>query len=812
MTNVSYHQPFANYPSQKGHEQNWEILAKEIAASRDTVINQSGSCDTQEQTNSKNQKTGELIIIGSGIEAVGFTTHDEKLIQTADKVFYCVADPATVVWLKALRPDAYDLYVLYDDTKVRYTTYMQMTEALLYYVRQGQKVVGVYYGHPGIFVLSSHRAIKIARREGYQAIMRAGISALDTLCADLGVDPSQPGMQTFEATDMLIRSRIPDTSLHVVLWQVGLIGELGYRRSGYINGNLSVLIEYLQKHYGEDYPVTNYIASRYPGIEPTIEVYTLQQLHDPEIQSKVTGISTFYIAPQKAAIADVAMMERLGMIKPETIQGKNETLLRQIDQYGDREMAAFKHFKNFKIPKGYHWQEDTAAARFILALRDDMALRETYCQNPERTIAENHFPGLSDREKILLSNRNAGSLQLAAKGINDPFPLNQAFIKDLFCQKNLAKSLRQTINQVHRSVLTPTLEQWSEEQVYTINWQRLGKDFDVFTRRYLYPWSGVYLSHHPQYLIVILGSKRRSQHNRVYINETLIHNIRFQQGKIQWSTKDGNPHNGYVHVDIAPNGNRRLAGTIWAEDVSVPANYNFVASFINPNPLSLCRFIGDYKTEFPDTTISLRLNRSSHQVPKIDGYRNNVLLETSIEINENGLKIDDFQIPFRAIQPQSSLSQSFWANYRVRAIQGKNRSLHWFDLTDGHLKIDDQFVGQQSFSDNQLSWSAGPANFATGSLNFLIDPISLLPMCYGNIARDRQSEQVSLTGMEPVPENYRLREEQPAFGLPLWAWKCLLGIMYESSQKGGLFLWNTWEQNQYAYQVLQKTLSKIKTF
>lgn len=48
---------------------------------------------------------------------------------------------------------------------------MQMTEAQLYWVRQGLNVV-VSYGHPGIFVLSTHRAIILARREGHKAIMK----------------------------------------------------------------------------------------------------------------------------------------------------------------------------------------------------------------------------------------------------------------------------------------------------------------------------------------------------------------------------------------------------------------------------------------------------------------------------------------------------------------------------------------------------------------------------------------------------------------------------------------------------------------
>ena len=58
------------------------------------------------------------------------------------------------------------------------------------------------------------------------------MSALDTLCADLGVDPAHPGLQTHEATDALVRQRALDTSLHVILWQVGVIGESGLPPSG----------------------------------------------------------------------------------------------------------------------------------------------------------------------------------------------------------------------------------------------------------------------------------------------------------------------------------------------------------------------------------------------------------------------------------------------------------------------------------------------------------------------------------------------------------------------------------------------------
>ena len=320
------------YPTAKQHQKNWEELAKGIASTKDRVR------EIAPGEIPPNSQKGSLTILGTGIETIGITIGDKKLIKNADKVIYCVADPVTVAWLNRLRPDALDLYVLYGEDKVRYVTYMQMAEAQLYWVRQGLNVVCLFYGHPGIFVLSTHRAIMIARREGYRATMKANVCALDTLCADLGVDPCNPGLQTYEATDALIRQRFIDTTANVVLWQVGLIGEAGYRRQGFLNNNFSYFVNWLQGIYGEDFPVTHYIGSRYPTIDPLIEIYKLSELHDPAIQSKINGLSTFYIPPKDTVQADRKICLDIGMITQNQSIAIPKTPLREIAKYGPREM------------------------------------------------------------------------------------------------------------------------------------------------------------------------------------------------------------------------------------------------------------------------------------------------------------------------------------------------------------------------------------------------------------------------------------------------------------------------------------------
>lgn len=104
---------------------------------------------------------------------------------------------------------------------------------MLIHLRKGKYVVGVFYGHPGVFVAPSHRSIDIARKEGYTAKMLPGISAEDCLLADLNIDPSLPGCVTYEATDLLLRNRPLNPSSHLILYQVGCVGIKDFNFSGF---------------------------------------------------------------------------------------------------------------------------------------------------------------------------------------------------------------------------------------------------------------------------------------------------------------------------------------------------------------------------------------------------------------------------------------------------------------------------------------------------------------------------------------------------------------------------------------------------
>jgi hypothetical protein len=806
-----FREPFAEFPTRSDHEQRWLELAAAIAARRTEISEDPGA------SNGRSAK-GQLIVIGSGIEEVSFTGGDERLLRDADEVFYCVADPATSVWIKALRPDAYDLYVLYDDSKLRYVTYMQMSEAMLYFVREGRRVVAVYYGHPGIFVLSTHRAIQIARREGHRAVMRAGISALDTLCADLGVDPSHPGMQTFEATDMLIRRRRLDTSVHLVLWQVGLIGELGYRRQGFFNRGFSLLLDYLEASHGPDHEVINYTGSRYPGIDPVIVRHTVSSLRDPATQQTVTGISTFYLPPKEAVAADPRLLEELGLMKPGQSPKAPTSAIRQIARYGAREMKAFDDFARFRVPTGYHWQEDTVAARFLLALRDERALREQYEHDPSAALAGWAAAGLGPGEQALLARREAGLAQIAAKGLlgnRDRDRENERMLSALLAHRSQARDLLRRVRAAGDADGSQALERWSTEHDFRANWDRVPADLGRLLRSSLAPWTGLFVASEREVSVFVLGSQGPLSADRVFVDGEYITGAVYERGVLLWRAEDGNPTSGHLRTDLATRGERRLVGMIWPAGKR-PRSEDRIVAVGHPLPAACAASIaGAYHGQDPegrsvDVLVTPRLEDP-------DGPDMQVLVDGRPStgpprIQADSFEVDDIRVPLAHAVQSGSLPDDLVGSYALRVSQSNGSRLVALELQTDSLSLDGRVPIEVTHHGRVSSWSGGPLALAQGSVTAVLDPITLRPMLYGRGRSAQGATSLALAGMVPVTAEERSAlADHPRLGFVPWTWRHLVGIASDASSSGGLFLWHRWDMAAVALQMLQAALREAQT-
>jgi uncharacterized protein YabN with tetrapyrrole methylase and pyrophosphatase domain len=256
-------------------------------------------------------RRGSLVCVGVGMTLGSHITPlSRSYIEKADVVFTALSDGIIELWLAKMNPDVRSFQSLYKEGKSRADTYREMVDAMLTEVRAGKQVCGAFYGHPGVFALPPHKAIAIARKEGYRAHMEPGVSAEDCLYADLGFDPGRYGCQHYEASQFMFYRRRIDPSAYLILWQIGLAGDQSFARFSTSAQYRQVLVDILGRDYDLSHEVILYRAATLPMHEPRMERLPLGKLPVADVGMH----ETLVIPPARPLEPDLSIRERLSAL------------------------------------------------------------------------------------------------------------------------------------------------------------------------------------------------------------------------------------------------------------------------------------------------------------------------------------------------------------------------------------------------------------------------------------------------------------------------------------------------------------------
>jgi len=239
------------------------------------------------------------------------TPECRSAIVASDIVFYVVPDSLTAHMIEELATEHVDLGSLYSPDQNRALTYQSMVDRVFKDIDADRDVCVVFYGHPGVFVDPGPAMMRRAQALDVQALMLPGISAADALYADLGLDPGREGVQMFSATDFLLRRRTIDTSVPLILWQMGAIGQ-DNGASDAERRFLPVLAARLAEMYPQAHEVTMYEASGIVGFAPKVQSSTIGGLPN----APLSRATTMFVPPTHALEVDADMRERLGLAGP----------------------------------------------------------------------------------------------------------------------------------------------------------------------------------------------------------------------------------------------------------------------------------------------------------------------------------------------------------------------------------------------------------------------------------------------------------------------------------------------------------------
>jgi len=270
-------------------------------------------------------KKGALIVVGTGISVAGqMTVAARSHIENTDIVFMGIMNKIGEHVVTKLNSNSVSLDDLYEEGKSRALTYSQMADRIVQSVVEGNKVCVAFYGHPGVFVTPSHEAIRRVQELGLEAQMLPGVSAEDCLIADLGIDPSRFGCQSYEATQFLFRDYRIDPHMTQIIWQIGLAGEatLSVLDANQSQSGLAMLADILAEHYPTDHELIIYEAATLPLCEPKIESVRLCELEF----AKPTLVSTLVVPSIGMPAYRQDRLAKLGLTEQQVIKYRNPTI------------------------------------------------------------------------------------------------------------------------------------------------------------------------------------------------------------------------------------------------------------------------------------------------------------------------------------------------------------------------------------------------------------------------------------------------------------------------------------------------------
>ncbi|MDP4528546.1 SAM-dependent methyltransferase [Alkalimonas delamerensis] len=255
---------------------------------------------------------GSLVCVGTGMTLGSHISPiSRNCIEQADVVFVLVADGITEQWIESMNADVRSLQPYYCEGQSRMLSYQKMLAAMITEVKAGKNVVGAFYGHPGVFAWVPHKAIEMAREEGYQAFMEPGISAEDCLYADLGIDPGTYGCQHYEASQLIFYQTLLNPAAYLIIWQPGVAGDRSLAKFSTGPEYKALLLEVLLQSYPAEHEVLLYEAANLAIQQVRLERLPLSALVNARIDLKTTLV----IPPTRPMAPNHAMLEKLKQLE-----------------------------------------------------------------------------------------------------------------------------------------------------------------------------------------------------------------------------------------------------------------------------------------------------------------------------------------------------------------------------------------------------------------------------------------------------------------------------------------------------------------
>jgi hypothetical protein len=143
--------------------------------------------------------------------------------------------------------------------------------------------------HPPFLVL------ELANALGVRVKVLPGTSAIDTLVADLRIDPVVHGVQMYEATDLLLRRRPLHNDVPAIIWQIGSLETGLHNQRVSRPERFARFVAHLRQYYPPRHQVVAIYSSPHPLLPPAILRFALEDMG--RYAEEIHAGFTLYVPP-----------------------------------------------------------------------------------------------------------------------------------------------------------------------------------------------------------------------------------------------------------------------------------------------------------------------------------------------------------------------------------------------------------------------------------------------------------------------------------------------------------------------------------
>jgi Tetrapyrrole (Corrin/Porphyrin) Methylases len=239
----------------------------------------------------------DIWIAGLGLTTVGQVTREvEQALRASREVLFLDTGVATREFLRSLCPRVTSLYEeSYSEAGARVNAYEHMAVRVVEAALDHPPVTFAIHGHPLVAAHPPFLVLELAKALELRVEVLPGISAIDTILADLRLDPVVHGVQMYEATDLLLRRRPLQPDVPAIIWQIGPLETALHSDRVSKPERFSRFVGHLRQFYPARHEVVAIYCSPHPLLPPTVLRFALEDMgqHAHEIH----GGFTMYVPP-----------------------------------------------------------------------------------------------------------------------------------------------------------------------------------------------------------------------------------------------------------------------------------------------------------------------------------------------------------------------------------------------------------------------------------------------------------------------------------------------------------------------------------